>query len=115
MDGVEQGEVEAHALVIPGCGKWRPGPVGANVIQPLDVFVDRHRIGAGNAAEAAVAVETVLVQAAAVDAEYIDSVGLIAGNLNQDAGAPVLIALRVRRGGCLHDFDSRAVSEKFQR
>ena len=47
MDGVEQGEVHAQVLVLPCGGEGGLGMVGADVVEPFDLFVNglgsRHR------------------------------------------------------------------------
>jgi len=114
MDGVEQGEVHSQVLVLPGGGEGHLRMVGSDVVEPFDLFVNGLGIGTANVREVAVAVEAILVEIAAVYSEEVDGVGLFAGDLDERAGALVAIALFVRSGGCLDDFDACARAEEFQ-
>ena len=114
MDGVEQGEVHSQVLVLPGGGEGGLGMVGADVVEPFDLFVNGLGIGAANVREMSVAVEAILVELAAVYSEEVDGVGLFAGDLDERTGALVAVTLLVRGGGCLDDFDACARAKEFQ-
>ena len=88
--------------------------VGADVVEPFDLFVNGLGIGTANAREVAVAVEAILVEIAAVYSEEVDGVGLFAGDLDEHTGALVAVALLVRGGGCLDDFHACTRAEEFQ-
>ncbi len=112
MDRVEQGEVQSQVLVLPGGGEGVLRMVGADVVEPFDLFVNGLRIGTANAREMPVAVEAILVEIATVYSEEVDGIGLFAGDLDERAGALVAVALFVRGGGCLDDFDACTRAEE---
>lgn len=114
MDGVEQGEVHSQVLVLPCGGEGGLGMVGADVVEPFDLFVYGLGIGTANVREIPVAVEAILVELAAVYSEEVDGVGLFAGDLDERTGALVAVALLVRGGGCLDDFDACTRAKEFQ-
>ena len=114
MDGVEQGEVHLQVLVLPGGGEGGLRMVGADVVEPFDLFVNGLGVGTANVREVAVAVEAILVAFAAVYSEAVDGVGLFARDLDERTGALVAIALLVRGGGCLDDFDACTRAKEFQ-
>ena len=114
MGGVEQGEVHSQVLVLPGGGEGDLRMVGADVVEPFDLFIYGLGIGAANARESAIAVEAILVEIAAVYSKEVDGVGLFAGDLDECAGALIAVTLLVRGGGCLDDFDACTRAKEFQ-